>query len=330
MMGYNLAIVGVTGLVGRSFLEVLEERKHSFDNCFFYASAKSVGKRILFNGKEYEVLALTANNIKGKKIDVALFSAGGKISEKYAPLFVREGAVVIDNSSKWRMNENVPLIVPEINEEDIGYSKGIIANPNCSTIQASICLKPLDDMFKLKRVVISTYQAVSGAGMQGILDLEGFSDGIKPKKLPRQIAYNVIPQIDQFTPSGYTVEEVKMINELRKILHKPNLSVTATCVRVPVFYGHSEAISVEFEKTPSLDEVINCLMKFPSIVLSNENEYYTPIDIVGRDEVFVSRVRQDMSVKGGFSFFAVADNLRKGASANAVQILELLKKKSNR
>ncbi len=326
MKAINLAIVGATGLVGRSFVKVMEERKLDFDKCYFYASCKSAGKRIPFMGKEIEILPLSPENVEDKKIDIALFSAGGKISEIYAPLFVRLGAVVIDNSSFWRMNDTVPLIVPEINPNDIEYNQGIIANPNCSTIQAAICLKPLDDAFGIKRIVISTYQAVSGVGMQGIRDLDNYAKRIPPKKLPKQIAYNVIPQIDSFTRNGYTIEEEKIINELRKILHKPKLKITSTCVRVPVVCGHSESINVELEKNATLDEIITALKTFPSIILDKNNTYRTPIEIVDRDEVFISRVRLDSSVDSGCSLFCVADNLRKGAATNAVQIMELLMK----
>lgn len=324
MKEVTLAIVGATGLVGRSFIKVLEERKLQFDKCYFYASSKSAGKGIPFMGRKIEILPLSYESIADKKIDIALFSAGGKVSERYAPLFVRLGATVIDNSSRWRMNKNVPLVVPEINPYDAISHHGIIANPNCSTIQAAICLKPLEDAFGIKRIVISTYQAVSGAGNQGILDLENHAKGIPPKKLPRQIANNVIPQIDSFTQSGYTVEEEKIINELRKILHKPQLRINATCVRVPVICGHSESIDVEFEKSATLSDIIEVLKGFPSIVLDEGNAYHTPIEIENTDKVYISRVRKDLSVKSGCSFFCVADNLRKGAATNAIQIMELL------
>lgn len=320
---YTLAIVGVTGLVGRNFLTVLEEKGLSFENCYFFASPKSVGKKVRFMGKEYEVLSLSLENIVGKNIDIALFSAGGQVSEEFAPVFAKLGATVIDNSSRWRMKEDVPLVIPEINPEDILFNKGIIANPNCSTIQATVCLKPLMDAFGIKRVVISTYQAVSGAGMQGILDLQNHSKGIPPKKIPRQIAYNVVPQIDAFTENGYTVEEEKIIRELRKILHKPSLRITATCVRVPVLYCHSESINVEFERKATLKDIIKVLQSFPSIRL-NVDDYYTPIEIENLNEVFISRLRTDTSVPYGCNFFCIADNLRKGASTNAVQIAELL------
>ena len=248
MKKYNVAVVGATGMVGRKFLQVLEERKLPVENYYLFASKRSAGKKIKFMGEEYTVLELTETCFDGKNIDIALFSAGGDTYLKYAPCAAKAGAVVIDNSSAWRMNDDVPLVVPEVNPEDIEWNHGIIANPNCSTIQAVVALKPLHDLYKIKRVIYSTYQAVSGAGMGGYADLENGIKGELPKKFPHPIFGNCLPHIDVFTDNGYTKEEIKMIKETQKILHDKNIKVTATTVRVPVFYGHSESINIEFEK----------------------------------------------------------------------------------
>lgn len=329
MKKFNVAVVGATGMVGGKFLEILTERQLPVDNYYLFASAKSAGKKIDFMGKEHTVIELTKENVislKGK-VDFALFSAGGGVSKEFAPVFVEAGAIVVDNSSQWRMYDDVPLVVPEVNPEDVKWNHGIIANPNCSTIQAVVALKPLYDKFGIKRIVYSTYQAVSGAGVAGYNDLKDGINGVAPKKFPRPIAYNMLPHIDVFMEDGYTKEEWKMIVETRKILHDQSLRVTATTVRVPVFYGHSESINVEFCKKCEKQDVVNALENFPGIVVMDDvknNVYPTPLDAENHDEVFVGRIRMDESVDSGANLWVVADNIRKGAATNAVQIVELL------
>lgn len=329
MKKFNVAVVGATGMVGGKFLEVLTERQLPVDNYYLFASAKSAGKKIDFMGKEHTVIELTKENVislKGK-VDFALFSAGANVSKEFAPIFAEIGAIVVDNSSQWRMHDDVPLVVPEVNPEDVKWNHGIIANPNCSTIQAVVALKPLYDKFGIKRVVYSTYQAVSGAGVAGYNDLKDGINGVAPKKFPRPIAYNMLPHIDVFMEDGYTKEEWKMIVETRKILHDQSLRVTATTVRVPVFYGHSESINVEFCKKCEKQDVVNALENFPGIVVMDDvknNVYPTPLDAENHDEVFVGRIRMDESVDSGANLWVVADNIRKGAATNAVQIVELL------
>lgn len=329
MKKFNVAVVGATGMVGGKFLEVLTERQLPVDNYYLFASAKSAGKKIDFMGKEHTVIELTKENVtalKGK-VDFALFSAGAGVSKEFAPIFAEIGAIVVDNSSQWRMHDDVPLVVPEVNPEDVKWNHGIIANPNCSTIQAVVALKPLYDKFGIKRIVYSTYQAVSGAGVAGYNDLKDGINGEPPKKFPRPIAYNMLPHIDVFMEDGYTKEEWKMIVETRKILHDENLRVTATTVRVPVFYGHSESINVEFCKKCEKQDVVNALENFPGIVVMDDvknNVYPTPLDAENHDEVFVGRIRMDESVDSGANLWVVADNIRKGAATNAVQIVELL------
>ncbi len=322
----NVAVVGATGMVGRTFLKVLEEKQLPVENYYLFASKKSAGSKINFMGKEYVVEELTEQSFD-RGIDIALFSAGGSASEKFAPIAASKGCIVIDNSSAWRMDENVPLVVPEVNPEDIKWNKGIIANPNCSTIQAVVALKPLDDKYTIKRVVYSTYQAVSGAGMGGWSDLENGLKGEAPKKFPYPIAGNCLPHIDVFLPDGYTKEEIKMINETRKILGKPDLRVTATTVRVPVFNSHSESINVEFEKSFEMDELRQVLSSAPGIVVQDDienNVYPMAINATGTDETYVGRIRRDNSVENGINIWVVADNIRKGAASNAVQIAEKL------
>lgn len=329
MKKYNVAVVGATGMVGRKFLQVLEERKLPVENYYLFASARSAGKKVMFMGKEHTVEELTETCFDGKDIDIALFSAGGGTSEKFAPCAVRAGALVIDNSSAWRMDPKVPLVVPEVNPEDIEWHSGIIANPNCSTIQAMVALKPLDDKYKIKRVVYSTYQAVSGAGMGGYSDLENGINGDAPKKFPYPIFGNCLPQIDVFDEDDYTKEELKMVNETRKILHNDSMRITATTVRVPVFHGHSESINVEFEKDYDLDDLKKTLADFPGLHVMDEVKtgeskgvYPMAVDIAGKDEVYVGRIRRDRSVDSGVNLWVVADNIRKGAATNAVQIAE--------
>ncbi|NMB33075.1 MAG: aspartate-semialdehyde dehydrogenase [Clostridium sp.] len=328
MRKINLALVGATGMVGRTMIKVLEEKNLPIENIYFFSSSRSAGSTITFNSKDYIVEELTEASFD-KKIDIALFSAGGSISEKYAPIAVSKGCVVIDNSSHWRNDENVPLVVPEVNSKDISSHKGIIANPNCSTIQAVVALKPLHDKYKIKRIIFSTYQAVSGAGTGGFSDLEMGLKGQSPKKFPHPIAGNCIPHIDTFLPNGYTKEEMKMVNETRKILNEPELKITATTVRVPVFHGHSESINVELDLPFELDELIDTMKKAPGVIVQDDvsnNIYPTALNAEGRDETFVGRIRRDESVKNGVNLWVVADNIRKGAATNTVQIAqELLK-----
>ena len=325
MKKYNIAVVGATGMVGSKFLQVLSERKLPAENYYLYASSKSAGKEIEFMGKTHKVLELKSENILDKKIDIALFSAGGDVSKEFAPVFAKHGALVIDNSSAWRRDVNVPLVVPECNPEDILKHKNIIANPNCSTIQAVVALKPLNDAFKIKRIVYSTYQAVSGAGVRGFNDLKGGICGEKPQKFPYPIFGNCLPHIDVFLDNGYTKEEDKMIFETKKILHDDSLKITATCVRVPVYYGHSESINVEFEKPCTVEEVKKVLSSAPGVVVQDDvknNVYPMPVYAEDKDEVFVGRIRKDDTVPSGINMWVVADNIRKGAATNAVQIAE--------
>ena len=326
MKNYKFAIVGATGMVGSKFLEVLEGMDLPISEIFFFASSKSAGKSITFKGKNYFVEELTEHSFD-RGIDIALFSAGGNTSLKFAPIAVEKGCVVIDNSSAWRMNPEVPLVVPEVNPEDIIWNKGIISNPNCSTIQAVVALKPLQMKYGLKRVIYSTYQSVSGAGMGGFKDLENGIKGVAPTKFIHPIAGNCIPHIDVFTDNGYTKEETKMMDETRKILGLPKLKVTATTVRVPVFYSHSESINVELESPFDLDELKQTVKSFPGIIVQDDpanNIYPMPITSSGKDQVFVGRIRRDESVDNGVNMWVVADNIRKGAATNTVQIAQKL------
>lgn len=323
----NLAIVGATGLVGSTFLKVLEERDFPFENLYMMASAKSAGTTVTFKGKEYVVEELTESSFD-KPIDIALFSAGGTASEMFAPIAASKGVVVVDNSSAWRMNKEVPLVVPEVNPEDIKWNKGIIANPNCSTIQAVVALKPLHEKYGIKRIVYSTYQAVSGSGLKGINDLkEGLQGNDIKKAYPHAIAGNCLPQIDVFLENGYTKEEMKMINETQKIMGDDSMKITATTVRVPVYDSHSESINVELEKPFEVEDVKKLLSESQGIVLLDDPQnsvYPLARDAAGKDEVFVGRVRRDFSVENGLNLWVVADNIRKGAATNAVQIAEVL------
>ncbi|WP_340690311.1 aspartate-semialdehyde dehydrogenase [Hydrogenobacter thermophilus] len=330
-MGYRVAIVGATGEVGRAFLKVLEERNFPVDDLQLFASERSEGTFLTFRGQKVKVQALNKrSDFKG--IDIALFSAGSSVSKEYAPKFASDGAVVIDNSSAWRLDPQVPLVVPEVNPEDVKEHKGIIANPNCSTIQMVVALKPIYDAVGIEAIIVSTYQSVSGAGAKAIRELESqtraWCQGDKipdPEALPKRIAFNVIPQIDVFTENGYTKEEMKMLNETRKIMHDPNIKVSATTVRVPVFYGHSEAVSVKLKKEISPEEVKKILSKAKGVIVFDEpSSYPTALDVAGRDEVFVGRIRRDLVFDPGISMWIVADNIRKGAATNAVQIAELL------
>jgi len=327
MKNPNLAIVGVTGMVGRTFLKVLEERDFPFNNLYLFASSKSAGEKIVFKGKDYWVEELTEHSFD-RDIDIALFSAGGSISKSYAPIAAEHGVVVIDNSSAWRMDETVPLIVPEVNPREIKNHKGIIANPNCSTIQAVVPLKPLHDQYTIKRIVYSTYQAVSGSGVKGVKELE---EGLKGNDLklayPHPIAGNCLPHIDVFLDNGYTKEEIKMVNETMKIMGDSQLKITATTVRVPVRDCHSESINIEFEKPFELNDVKELLKNAPGIILQDDSEnniYPLARSVAGTNEVYVGRLRRDFSIDNGLNMWVVADNIRKGAATNAVQIAELL------
>ncbi len=325
MKKVNLAIVGATGMVGRTFLKVLEERNFPIDNLFLFSSAKSAGSKVNYAGKEYTVEELNEDSFTDRGIQIALFSAGGAISEKYAPIASSKGVLVIGNSSHWRMDPEVPLVIPEVNPEAIKNHKGIISNPNCSTIQALVPLKPLDDKFKIKRVIYSTYQAVSGSGVKGVEDLEKGMEGNPTGFYPHQISYNCLPHIDSFTENGYTKEELKMINETMKILDNDELKITATTVRVPVKNGHSESINVEFENNFELNDVVSTLKSAQGVVVVDNpgnNEYPTAFDVDGSDEVYVGRIRRDFSIDNGVNLWVVADNIRKGAATNTIQIAE--------
>ena len=323
----NLAIVGATGLVGSTFLKVLEERNFPFDNLYIMASAKSAGTTVTFKGKDYIVEELTEHSFD-KPIDLALFSAGGSVSEKFAPIAAGRGVTVVDNSSAWRMDKSVPLVVPEVNPDDVKWNKGIIANPNCSTIQAVVALKPLYDKYGIKRIVFSTYQAVSGSGLKGITDLKnGLAGNDETVAYAHPIAGNCLPHIDVFLENGYTKEEMKMINETRKILGDDSIAITATTVRVPVFDSHSESINVELAKPYELCDIKKLFEDAPGIVLQDDPEqniYPLARNAAGHDEVFVGRIRRDFSVENGINLWVVADNIRKGAATNAVQIAEEL------
>ena len=324
MKTYKLAIVGATGLVGRTAINVLEEKNLPISEYVFFASEKSAGSKITFKGKEYIVEELTENSFD-YNFDFAIFCAGGETSKKYAPIAQSKNCIVVDNSSAFRMDPNVPLIVPEVNSNEINNHQGIIANPNCSTIQAVVPLKVLDDLYTIKRIVYSTYQAVSGAGQKGVNDLIEEENMENPKKFPYPIINNCIPHIDIFEPNGYTKEELKMINETRKILGKPNLKITATAVRVPVINSHSESINVEFEKDFDINELKSHLKNAPEIILKDNpeiNEYPLARDASGQDKVLVGRIRRDESIDFGINFWCTADNVRKGAATNAIQIIE--------
>jgi aspartate-semialdehyde dehydrogenase len=330
---YNVAVVGATGAVGEQMREVLEERQFPVGELRLLASERSAGQFLPFQGHQLPVQVLNEDSFE--EIDIGLFSAGGSVSAKFAPLAVAAGAVVVDNSSTFRMEPDIPLVVPEVNAKEIANYKtrGIIANPNCSTIQLVVALKPIHDAARIKRVVVSTYQSVSGAGRKAMDELSqqvaALFNGreIKKEKFPHQIAFNCIPHIDVFLESGYTKEEWKMINETRKILGEPNLPVTATTVRVPVFLSHSESVNVETYVKLSAAETKRILREAPGVIVADEpenNDYPTPIDAAGKDATYVGRIREDDSVVNGLNLWVVSDNLRKGAALNAVQIAEIL------
>ena len=339
---YNIAIMGATGAVGVQFLSILEERSFPIKDLRLLASARSKGKKLKFKNKNYPVDILTHKSFKG--MDIVLSSAGAIRSHEFLPSAVKAGAVCIDNSSAFRMDENVPLVVPEVNSYEIENHKGIIANPNCSTIQAVVALWPLHREAGVKRIVMSTFQSVSGAGQQKILEMEKQVEAINKlvdswmigshsvdkfliKEFPHQIAFNLIPQIDIFLENGYTKEEMKLVNETRKIMGNNTIKITATCVRVPVFFAHSESINVETEKKLTAEEARDLLSKAPGVVVIDDpkkQKYPLPLEAEGKNEVFVGRIREDESVENGLNLWVVSDNLRKGAALNAVQIAELL------
>lgn len=329
MKAISLAIVGATGVVGQKFLEVLAERKINIAKLVLFASERSEGTTITFKGIAYQVLALTEANILKHRVDFALFSAGSDVSLKFAPIFAKLKTLVIDNSAAWRMDANVPLVVPEVNPHDAFKHQYIIANPNCSTIQAVVVMKPLHNAYVIKRMVIATYQAVSGAGSKGIHDLKMQLPTGKTTKFPYQIYENVIPHIDVFLENGNTKEEEKIIQESRKIMGLPHLAISSTAVRVPVKNAHSEAINLEFEKPFELSDINTVLKKAPGVVVYDnpaKKEYPMPFLVDGKDEVYVGRIRRDDSIVNGLNLFVVGDNLRKGAATNAIQILELFVK----
>ena len=325
MKNYKVAVVGATGLVGSTFLKLLWEYKFPIETLTLFASEKSAGKTVRFGDKDYVVQKLEGGCFDG--IEIALFSAGGSVSQQGAPEAEKSGAVVIDNSSAWRMVQECALIVPEINLDHFDNARKIVANPNCSTIQSVLPLKPLDDKFGLKRVVYSTYQAVSGSGMKGKNDLARTLAGEEPEFYPYNIAKTCIPQIDVFTDNGYTKEELKMVNETRKILGKPDLKVSATCVRVPVMNAHAVSIMVELEKPFTLEEVRKAFESQDGIkVLDDPQNAIYPVSTVANDNdlVYVGRIRRDLSTDNGLLFYCVSDNIRKGAAANAIQIAKAL------
>jgi aspartate-semialdehyde dehydrogenase len=323
---YVVAVAGATGLVGRAMITVLEEQNFPVERLVPLASSRSEGMEVQFHGNPVKVQTLTGDSFKG--VDFALFSAGANVSKEFGPKAAQHGAVVIDNSSAFRMDPDTPLVVPEVNPADAFKHHGIIANPNCSTIQMVVVLKPLHDAFGIKRVVVSTYQSVTGAGKKGINQLEDevAKRPLREKKFPHPIAYNVLPHIDVFLPDGYTKEEQKMMLETKKIMGA-DIPVTATTVRVPVIGGHSESVNIEFNSPCPVDEVRSILRKSPGIIVEDDpsiNLYPMPINAYGKNEVFVGRIRKDHSVANGINIWIVSDNVRKGAATNAVQIAELL------
>ena len=332
---YAVAVAGATGAVGLEMIKVLEQRKFPVGSIRLLASERSVGKELLFSGKPVKVEKLTKDSFKG--IQVALFSAGASRSLEFAPDAAAAGAVVVDNSSAFRMDPEIPLVVPEVNAHAIAQYKkrGIIANPNCSTIQMVVALKPIHDVARIQRIVVSTYQAVSGTGLKAIDELlvqtrailNQKSEEIKPKVYPHQIAFNCLPQIDVFLENGYTKEELKMVNETRKIMEDPTIRITATTVRVPVLHSHSESVNIETEKKLTSQQVKEILAKAPGVVVVDNpalSQYPLAIHAAGKDETFVGRIREDESIPNGINMWIVSDNIRKGAALNAVQIAEIL------
>ncbi|MDM5319984.1 aspartate-semialdehyde dehydrogenase [Bacillus altitudinis] len=331
--GLHVAVVGATGAVGQQMLKTLADRDFEMDTLTLLSSKRSAGTKVTFRGQEYTVQEATPESFEG--VNIALFSAGGNVSKALAPEAVKRGAIVVDNTSAFRMDENIPLVVPEVNEKDLHDHKGIIANPNCSTIQMVAALEPLRQAYGMKKVIVSTYQAVSGAGHEAIDELYSQSQAIlnkedvKPEVMPYQIAFNAIPQIDKFQDNGYTFEEMKMINETKKIMHMPELEVAATCVRLPIETGHSESVYVELESNNATVEDVKSILKdAPGITLQDDPSqqiYPMPADAVGKIDVFVGRIRKDLDRPNGFHMWIVSDNLLKGAAWNSVQIAESLK-----
>ncbi len=330
---YHVAVVGATGVVGQEMVASLERRKFPVGELSLFASQRSAGSRLQYKGENLLVRELTADSFAG--VEIALFSAGAGVSREFAPLAVKAGAVVVDNSSAFRMEADVPLVVPEVNPQDIGRHKGIIANPNCSTIQMVVALKPLHDLAKIKRIVVSTYQSVSGSGKKAIHELgeqarkmfDFQAEKVEPQVYPHRIAFNCLPHIDVFLENGYTKEEMKMVNETKKIMGDDSIAVTATTVRVPVFVSHAESVNIETEKPISPEEARQALAAFTGVKVVDDpanNIYPLQLDAVGKDEVFVGRIRRDFSVPHGLNLWVVSDNLRKGAALNAVQIAERL------
>ena len=331
----NVVIVGATGAVGQQFVQILDQRNFPAKRVRFLASARSAGKKISFRGKDYPVEELTETSFDGDEI--GLFSAGSSVSKKFAPLAAAAGCIVIDNSSAWRMDPDVPLVVPEVNPQDIAKAvKGIIANPNCSTIQMVVALKPLHDAAKIERIVVTTLQSVSGAGHWAMEELRNQTADVlagraaQPKVFPHPIAFNAIPQIPQsgaFEPNGYTSEEMKLLNETRKIMGDPSIQVTMTCVRVPVFMAHSEAVNIQTARKLSADQARELLRNAPGVIVVDDIKrqlYPLATDAGGTDPVYVGRIREDFSIANGLNLWVVADNLRKGAALNAIQIAEYL------
>jgi aspartate-semialdehyde dehydrogenase len=336
MRKYHTAIVGATGLVGQEFIKVLEQRDFPMASVHLLASDRSAGRKMFVNHREIEVEELTPNSFD--PVDIALFSAGGEVSKHYAPIAASRGAVVVDNSSAFRMEPDVPLVVPEVNPEDLDHHQGIIANPNCSTIQMVVALAPLHRVNRIRRIVVATYQAVSGTGTAAVEELNSQSKLVLegktavPHVYPHQIAFNLLPEIDVFLDDGSTKEEWKMVHETRKILHDEDIAVAATCVRVPVIAGHSEAVYVEFTDPMSPEEARNLLANAPGVKVLDDPSislYPHPWSAAGTDEVYVGRIRRDTSHPNGLVLWVVADNLRKGAALNAVQIAELLVSKGS-
>ncbi len=330
---YNVVVAGATGAVGNEMISILEERNFPVGKLKLLASTRGAGTKLEFKGKEYTVEVMDEHSFEG--MDIGLFSPGGSVSQKFAPIAGRAGCVVIDNTSAFRMDPDVPLVVPEVNPHAVaGYhKKNIISNPNCSTIQMVVALKPIHDVARIKRIVVSTYQSVSGTGKRAIQELENQvlaiynQQEIKREVYPHQIAFNCLPHIDIFLENGYTKEEMKMVNETKKIMEDDSIRVTATTVRVPVFYGHSESVNIETEKKITAQEVREILSKAPGVVVvdnPSKAEYPLAIHAAGKDETFVGRIREDESIPNGINMWIVADNIRKGAALNAVQIAELL------
>ncbi|NRA87229.1 MAG: aspartate-semialdehyde dehydrogenase [Rhizobiales bacterium] len=331
-MGYKVAVVGATGNVGQEMLSILAERQFPIDEIFALASSRSIGREVSFGDKTIKCQNL--EHFDPSQADIALFSAGGTISEKYAPIFAAAGCIVIDNSSHFRYHSDVPLVIPEVNADAIeGFkARNIIANPNCSTMQMLVALKPLHDAYTIKRLVVSTYQSVSGGGKEAMDELFNqtrgifVNDALEQQVFTKQIAFNVIPHIDEFMEDGYTKEEWKLVAETKKILN-PKIKVTATAVRVPVFMGHSEAINIEFEKPVDVNEARELMRVAPGLLVIDKREdggYITPVEATGEDATYVSRIREDITIENGLNIWVVSDNLRKGAALNTVQIAELL------